>query len=91
MIASNLTEADEVYEKVLQNGCFYRFRLGEQTKENFVKYYLETMSISETRLIFVEFNFKYYTMLPMIESLKHTSSRYSIFWLKILRVSQYLL
>ncbi|CDW72890.1 UNKNOWN [Stylonychia lemnae] len=74
----NTKEAHEVYDIVLQHNYVDKFCSGDQTKENFVTQYLDAWQISQTRLIQQEFNLKYYTMAPMIESINHTQGKHSI-------------
>ncbi|CDW80493.1 UNKNOWN [Stylonychia lemnae] len=75
---SNIQEAYEVYDKIFQHDYVSKFCSGEQTKENFVKQYLEAWSITQSRLIQNEFNLKYFTVLPIIESVNHGKGKSSI-------------
>ncbi|CDW78169.1 UNKNOWN [Stylonychia lemnae] len=78
MRAQALQDADEIYIKVLENGCLDYFCPGEQTKENFINQYLEAWVITQNRIISFGFNLKYYSIIPMIEQVNHTPGRSSI-------------
>ncbi|CDW71222.1 UNKNOWN [Stylonychia lemnae] len=78
MRAQTLKEADEIFIKVLENGCLEYFCSGEKIKENFVKQYIEAWVIYQTRLISFGFNLKYQSMIPMIEQVNHTPGRSSV-------------
>ncbi|CDW80523.1 UNKNOWN [Stylonychia lemnae] len=75
-----LQEADEIYGKVMEHGCVDKFCPGEHTKENFVKQYFQAWSMTQSRLISFGFNLKYYSMLPMIDSMNHHTAKETSIW-----------